>query len=91
MKRIALLILACISVIAAERRLSLDTYRDKMEGGWLGQIIGVTWVPTEFKWNSQSFRRKGPQNDPNDQPYFGQDDLYVEMTVFKTLELYGLE
>jgi hypothetical protein len=35
-----------------ERRLSLDDYRDRMKGGWIGQIIGVAWgAPTEFKFN----------------------------------------
>lgn len=94
MKRIALLILACISVIAAERRLSLDTYRDKMEGGWLGQIIGVTWgAPTEFKWNSAIIPEdKVPKWTPDMINHgFGQDDLYVEMTFLRTLELYGLD
>ncbi|MCP4452686.1 MAG: hypothetical protein GY809_14585, partial [Planctomycetes bacterium] len=25
------------------RRISVDDYRDKMAGGWLGQMIGVGW------------------------------------------------
>ncbi len=36
----------------AERVLPLSVYRDKVAGGWLGQIVGVSWgAPTEFKWN----------------------------------------
>ena len=36
------------------RRLSLKEYRDKMKGGWIGQIAGVSWgAPTEFKWKDQ--------------------------------------
>ena len=25
------------------RRLSVAEYRDKMKGGWIGQIVGVAW------------------------------------------------
>jgi hypothetical protein len=32
------------------RRLPLRVFRDKMQGAWLGQMIGVGWgAPTEFK------------------------------------------
>ena len=42
----------CIAFSQNERRLSVDEYRDRMKGGWIGQIIGVVWgAPTEFKWN----------------------------------------
>ena len=33
------------------RQLPLEDFRDKMEGGWLGQAIAVLWgYPTEGKW-----------------------------------------
>ncbi len=33
------------------RKLPVKVYRDKVAGGWLGQIVGVTWGwDTEFKW-----------------------------------------
>ncbi len=32
--------------------LPVSVYRDKVAGGWLGQIVGVTWGgPTEFCWD----------------------------------------
>lgn len=35
------------------RQISMDVYRDKVEGGWLGQAIGVLWAEdTEGKWQS---------------------------------------
>jgi hypothetical protein len=35
------------------RRLPLKQYRDKMKGGWLGQVAGVGWgQPTEFQWKA---------------------------------------
>ena len=51
-----LAVLSLFSIVsgacAQERRLSVDEYRDRMKGGWIGQIIGVVWgAPTEFKFN----------------------------------------
>ena len=35
----------------AFRQISLESYEDKVAGGWLGQAIGVLLgEPTEFKW-----------------------------------------
>ena len=77
-----------------ERRLSLDDYRDRMKGGWIGQIIGVAWgAPTEFKFNDVIIpQEKVPVWKPEMINHaFGQDDLYVEMTFLRTLEQYGLD
>lgn len=79
---------------AAERRLPINEYRDKMKGGWIGQIAGVSWgAPTEFKWRDQIIPEdKMPKWKPsmiNDA--FGQDDLYVEMTFLRSLEQYGID
>lgn len=76
------------------KRLSVKEYRDKIKGGWIGQIVGVSWgAPTEFRWRDQIIPAdKMPVWRPsmiNDA--FGQDDLYVEMTFLRTLEQYGLD
>ena len=78
---------------AAERRLPLSVYRDKMRGGWLGQMAGVGWgQPTEFKWKAHIIPTdKMPPWNPAWVNQHGNDDLYVEMTFLKTLEDYGLE
>lgn len=85
---------ACITLAQSERRLSVETYRDKMKGGWVGQIAGVCWgAPTEFKCGDKVI----PEGDvPHWKPEmineaFGQDDLYVEMTFLRSLEEYGLD
>ena len=76
------------------RRLSVDQYRDKMKGGWIGQIVGVSWgAPTEFRYRDKIIP---PEMVPKWKPEminhaFGQDDLYVEMTFLRTLEQYGLD
>ena len=86
---------ACQYLAADEfLRLSVNEYRDKMQGGWIGQIAGVSWgAPTEFKWRDQIIPAdQMPKWRPamiNDA--FGQDDLYVEMTFLRTLEQYGLD
>lgn len=82
------------AMAANERTLPVSEYRDKMAGGWMGQIVGVTYgAPTEFKRNGSLF-------EENELPVwkadmvnscFGQDDIYVEMTFLKTLDTYGID
>ena len=77
----------------AERRISIEDYRDKMAAGWIGQMAGVGWgAPTEFKWNGTIVPEdKVPCWKPKMINQFKQDDIYVEMTFIRTLELYGLD
>lgn len=96
-RRVVSLILiagACLSFAQEERRLSVEEYRDKMKGGWIGQIIGVAWgAPTEFKFNDTIIPEDAvPKWVPEMvNQAFDQDDLYVEMTFLRTLEDYGLD
>ena len=90
----ALLCLTAAAAFAGERRLSLETYRDRMKGAWIGQIAGVCFgAPTEFKWRDaiipEAELPKWRPEKINDA--FGQDDLYVEMTFLRTLEEHGLD
>ena len=79
---------------AAERTLTAEAFRDKMEGAWLGQSVGVEYgAPTEFRCKGTLVPpekipawRKGRINGT-----FRQDDLYVEMTFIATLERCGLD
>ncbi len=94
--RIAFVLAGMAGLVLAqsERRLSVETYRDKMKGGWVGQIAGVCWgAPTEFKWRDTIMpAAEAPQWKPEMiNEAFGQDDLYVEMTFLRSLEEYGLE
>jgi len=77
---------------AAEfQRLPMAVYRDKMAGGWSGQMAGVGWgAPTEFHWKGQIIPAdKMPQWRPEMVNQFRQDDIYVEMTFLRTLEEHG--
>ena len=79
----------------AERRISLEDYRDRMRGAWIGQIVGVSWgQPTEFRWNDAIIPKTDVPEWSSDFPLkyaYGNDDLYVEMTFLRTLERYGLD
>ena len=83
------------TLLAGERRLSLEEYRDKMQGAWIGQMVGVSWgMPTEFKWNDAIIPAEKVPVWTSDMPLkmaYDNDDLYVEMTFLKTLADYGLD
>lgn len=84
----------CFAAEGESLRLPVREYRDRMKGGWIGQIVGVAWgAPTEFKWQDKIIPadqmpvwRPAMINDA-----FGQDDLYVEMTFLRSLEEYGID
>lgn len=90
MKKILFLTMAAglATAFAGERTITVEEFRDRMEGAWLGQSIGVAYGwPTEFKWNGQLIPddklpvwKPGTINET-----FAQDDLYVEMTFLDTL------
>lgn len=76
------------------RKLPVKEYRDKLEAGWLGQIVGVAWgAPTEFRWKDAIIPEKDMPKWRTEMlnDAFGQDDIYVEMTFLRTLEEYGLD
>jgi hypothetical protein len=75
------------------RRIRADEYVDKMKAGWLGQMAGVGWGgPTEFRYKGVIMPEdKMPSWEPQLINQFRQDDIYVEMTFLRTLELYGFD
>ncbi|MGE5571061.1 MAG: ADP-ribosylglycohydrolase family protein [Rhodospirillales bacterium] len=93
----ALLVLAYL--VAAQRTgnsqsISLAELRDKIAGGWAGQIIGVSYgAPTEFRYRNQIIPEdKLPEWTPQRvRNALGQDDLYVDMTFAKVLDDKGLD
>jgi len=101
-----LLIVAVVSVLAylsgcqtdglgkaPVRRIAVEDYTDKMKAGWIGQMAGVGWGgPTEFRYKGEIIPEdKMPSWKPELINQFGQDDIYVEMTFLRTLELYGMD
>ncbi len=93
---LTLLTATCHLAWSAElvRRLPVADYVDRMAGGWLGQIAGVArGGPTEFRWYGAIIPEADmPAWDEELVNHaFGQDDLYVEMTFLRTLEVHGLD
>ena len=101
MKRIVVVVTVILMVLLMTscaqkteyRKISVQDYLDKMKGGWIGQMAGVGWgAPTEFKWNGTIIPMENvPEWKPAMINQFGQDDIYVEMTFLRTLELYGFD
>ncbi len=75
------------------RRIKVSDYVDKMKAGWVGQMAGVGWGgPTEFKWKGEIIPEdEMPEWSPEKINQYTQDDIYVEMTFLRTLELYGFD
>jgi hypothetical protein len=47
------------------KSISLDDLRDKIEGGWAGQMIGVSFgAPTEFRYREQIIEGALPEWKP---------------------------
>jgi hypothetical protein len=86
-------------VVAAEaqagsrRQITLAELRDKIEGGWAGQMIGVSFgAPTEFRALGRIFEEPLPPWKPERvKNSLDQDDLYVDMTLARVLDDKGLE
>jgi len=76
-----------------ERRILVSEYRSKMMAGWIGQMAGVGWgAPTEFQWRSEIIPEdKVPEWKPEMINVFGEDDLHVEMTFLRSMEVYGID
>ncbi len=80
-------------VATDEQEISLSNLRDKIEGGWAGQIIGVSFgAPTEFRSNGKINEAELPPWTPDRVTNaIHQDDLYVDMTFAKVLDDKGLD
>jgi hypothetical protein len=92
----AALVCAALALVAASgpstRTIPLAELRDKIEGGWAGQIIGVSFgAPTEFKARERIIEEDLPAWKPDRvHNAINQDDLYVDMTFAKVLDDKGI-
>lgn len=76
-----------LAVYAKERRLDMDTYRDKIKAAWIGKMAGVGWgITTEFRYShrivpdSLVYDWSGMMVNEG----FNQDDIYLS-AFFLTL------
>jgi hypothetical protein len=101
-KKILYKLLICLIVIISMascdlkkkyQRISLEDFRDKMKGAWVGQMAGVGWgLPTEFDYTDQIIPAEEVPEWNNEMiNQQGNDDLYVEMTFLGSLDRYGLD
>ncbi len=72
--------------------ISLADLKDRIEGGWAGQMIGVSFgAPTEFRYLEKTIDEPLPDWKPeNVSNALDQDDLYVDMTLAEVLDEKGL-
>jgi len=84
---------SCARPGGGERRLPRADLRDKIEGGWAGQMIGVSFgAPTEFRYLEKIIEDDLPPWTPDRVANaLNQDDLYVDMTFAQVLDDKGLE
>jgi hypothetical protein len=75
------------------REFTLDQLRDKIAGGWAGQMIGVSFgAPTEFRAQGRILEEDLPPWTPDRvKNSLNQDDLYVDMTLAQVLDEKGLD
>jgi hypothetical protein len=82
---------------AATVRLSTEVLRDKIKGGWAGQVIGVTFGgPTEFRYNGTMIPAYTPirwdatrLKESYDKSMGLYDDIYVDLTFVNVVEAHG--
>ena len=95
MRIAAVLCLLAVLLLSApgEKTISLADLRDKIEGGWAGQMIGVSFgAPTEFRYREKMIEGELPKWTPDRvSNSIQQDDLYVDMTFAKVLDDKGLD
>ena len=82
------------AAMAEQQSISLEDLRDKVRGGWAGQMIGVSYgAPTEFAY----LDRMVPADElPVWKPdmiseALNQDDLYVDIALAAALDEHGLD
>lgn len=82
-----------------ELKISKTELKDKISGGWAGQVIGCTYGgPTEFRWNGTMIGDHVPipwdetrmlwyyENQPG-----LYDDVYMDLTFVDVFEKHGLD
>lgn len=98
MKKLLFCLISGLLISSCEKKkeslsLSVEDYRDRMKGAWIGQMAGVGWgLPTEFDWIGTIIPEKQvPKWNNNMVNQQGNDDLYVEITFLQSMEEHGLD
>jgi len=100
MSRLVSLVRMALSAVALAgaapmqtRTIQLAELRDRIAGGWAGQMIGVSFAaPTEFLAQGKPILGELPTWTPDlVRRALDQDDLYVDMSLAKVLDEIGLD
>jgi len=71
--------------------ISRQVLLDKIEGGWGGQMAGVTWgAPTEFSCEGEIMDEVPEWETWRINEAFSQDDLYVEIPFLQAMKEHGV-
>ena len=82
-----------------QRRISVEDLKDKIKGGWAGQVIGCTYGgPTEFRYGSTIIHDYVPikwydgylKDTYNKRPGL-YDDIYMDLTFVDVFEKKGID
>ena len=82
-----------LATLSDETILREEDILNRMKGGWVGEMAGVTWAAsTEFRAQGRLLRE---DEVPAWNPYmindgFGQDDLYVEVPFLDCMKAHGV-
>lgn len=89
---VLLAVLFCSCSQLQVRTISIDALRDKIKGGWAGEMIGVSYGgPTEFRYNSVINEDDIKWDPTSVKRSIFEDDLYVQMSFMMTMDKYGIE
>ncbi|MBC8166757.1 MAG: ADP-ribosylglycohydrolase family protein, partial [Bryobacteraceae bacterium] len=90
---VAVIVFTGAAAQGTKRTISLAELKDRIEGGWAGQMIGVSFgAPTEFRYREKIIEDALPEWKPsNIANSLNQDDLYVDMTFAKVIDDKGLD
>jgi ADP-ribosylglycohydrolase len=73
--------------------MSSAEYRRRMQGGWIGQIVGVGWaLPTEFKFPSKIVPEAAvPEWKPERIDQHFNDDIFFNIGLLQLMKTAGLD
>ena len=87
------LLIICLSVSCKKsevKRISVDTYCDKVKGGWAGKMIGVMYgAPYEFKYVDSTYDGAVTWDPATVKGALTNDDLYVQLGFMQVMDSLG--
>ena len=91
--KLTVILWSMVAAYGQTKTLTTPQLRDKIEGGWAGQMIGVVFgAPTEFKYREKMIEGPLPEWKPEKiADALDQDDLYVDMTFAEVLDAKGFQ